>query len=138
MSTFETLLLASDDTFYQGPCESLIVPTVQGAYGVLAHHSNTVAAVIPGELYYRLPGEEMQIASISSGIMKIENNQVMILVETIERPEDIDSNRAKRAAEAAREALLQKQSLRQYRMTQAYLARALARLRVSGEWMKGS
>ena len=132
MSVFEALLLASDDTFYQGPCESLTVPTVQGAYGVLAHHSNTVTAVVPGELRYRLPGEETQIASISSGIMKIENNQVLILVETIERPEEIDSNRAKRAEEAAREALLQKQSIGEYKMTQAYLARALARLRVSG------
>lgn len=134
MSVFKAIILAADVRFYEGPCESLIVPTIDGQYGVLANHSNTVAAVIPGELFYTLPGEPQQVASVSSGIMLIENNEVMILVATAERPEEIDANRAKRAAELAKEALLQKQSIQQYRMTQAYLARALNRLRVKGRY----
>lgn len=134
MNVFKAVILASDVKFYEGPCESLIVPTIDGQYGVLANHSNTVAAVVPGELLYTLPGEPQQVASVSSGIMLIEDNEVMILVATAERPEEIDANRAKRAAELAKEALLQKQSIQQYRMTQAYLARALNRLRVKGRY----
>lgn len=130
MKNFKVILLAADDSFYEGECCSLVVPTLQGKYGVLANHCNMVAAVIPGELEYVLPGQPKQIAAVSTGIMKIENNEVLILVDTIERPEEIDENRARRAAEAAREALLQKQSIQTYRMTQAYLARALSRLQV--------
>ena len=45
-------------------------------------------------------------------------------------PEDIDRIRNQQKADAAREALLQKQSRREYLETQAQLARALTRLRV--------
>lgn len=62
--------------------------------------------------------------------MKIENGEVLVLVDTAERPEDIDALRAKEAADAAREALLQKQSIQEYHMAQTTLARAIARLRV--------
>ena len=54
-----------------------------------------------------------------------------LLVDSAERPEDIDANRARLAEERAREELLQKRSLREYRMAEANLARALNRLRVS-------
>ena len=46
------------------------------------------------------------------------------------KPEDIDRIRNQQKADAAREALLQKQSRREYLETQAQLARALTRLRV--------
>ena len=54
-----------------------------------------------------------------------------------ERPEDIDANRAKRAADAAKEELLQKKSLQEYKSAQANLARALSRLRVKERWNGG-
>ena len=51
--------------------------------------------------------------------------------------EDIDANRAKRAADAAKEELLQKKSLQEYKSAQANLARALSRLRVKERWNGG-
>ena len=55
---------------------------------------------------------------------------VLVLVDAAERPEEIDKNRAERAAAAAKEALLQKRSIREYRLAEANLARAINRLRV--------
>ena len=51
-------------------------------------------------------------------------------MDTAERPEEIDTNRARRDADAAKEALLQKKSIQEYRAAQATLARAVSRLRV--------
>ena len=51
-------------------------------------------------------------------------------MDTAERPEEIDAKRAKRDADAAKEALLQKRSIQEYRAAQATLARAISRLRV--------
>ena len=62
--------------------------------------------------------------------MKVENGEVLILVDTAERPEDIDANRARRDADAAKEAMLQKKSIMEYQAAQATLARAVSRLRV--------
>lgn len=130
MREFKIHILASDNAFYEGPCESLVVPTIRGQYGVLAGHSNLISAVASGKLSFRVPGGEEQIVAVSDGIVKIENNEVLVLVDTAERPEEIDENRARRTAEEAKEALLQKMSKQEYRSTQAQLARALNRLKV--------
>jgi len=55
----------------------------------------------------------------------------LLLADTIERPEDIDENRAREALERANERLRQEQSIREYHMTRAAMARALARIRES-------
>ena len=130
MSSFRVHILAVSHTFFDGDCESLIVPTSEGQYGILAGHSNTIRAIVPGKLPYRVPGGSPQYAAVSAGLVKIENGEVLVLVDTAERPEDIDALRAKEAADAAREALLQKQSIQEYHMAQTTLARAIARLRV--------
>lgn len=130
MSRFQVFILAADNVLYEGPCESLVVPTSQGQYGILANHSNMISAVIPGKLTYRIPDGEEQFAAVSAGLVKVENNEVLVLVDTAERPEDIDVNRAKRAADEAKEAMLQKRSIQEYRSAQANLAREVNRLEV--------
>ena len=130
MDQFTVYILAADEPFYEGPCESLSVPTTTGMYGVLAHHTNVIMAIVPGTLHYRCPGQEEQLAAVSAGLMKVENGEVLILVDSAERPEEIDANRAKRAADRAKKELLQKKSIQEYRMAQSNLARALSRLQV--------
>lgn len=123
-------IYSAEDIFYEGECESLIVPTTDGQYGILPNHCDIIAAITPGELQYKLPGEEKKLAAVSEGLLKVENGNVLILVDTAERPEEIDANRAKMAADAAREEMLQKHSRVEYRSIQAQLARAISRLSV--------
>lgn len=130
MKTFNVHILSASRTFYDGECESLIVPTIEGQYGILANHSNTICAVIPGKMTYKIPGKESMIAAVSFGLVKIENNDVLVLVDSAERPEEIDANKAKRSADAAKEAMLQKQSIREYENARMSLARAVARIKV--------
>ena len=133
MDTFPVRILAADRPFYEGPCLSLTIPVQDGEMGILAHHSSIVVAVVPGELRLRTPDGATQVAAGSSGLVKIEGGEVLALVDSAERPEEIDAIRAQRAADEAREAILQKRSAQEYRMAQANLARALNRLRVKSE-----
>lgn len=130
MEPFQVHILAADQTFYEGPCLSLTIPASDGELGILAHHSPMIAAVKPGTLRYQIPGEEPRLAAISPGMVKVEKNDVLVLVDSAERPEDIDTVRAQREADEAREALLQKRSRQEHQIAQATLARALNRLRV--------
>ena len=130
MENFAVHILAADEPFYEGPCQSISVPTTTGMYGVLAHHTNVILAIVPGTLRYRCEGEDEKLAAVSAGLMKVENGEVLILVDSAERPEEIDANRAQRAADRAKEELLQKKSIQEYRMAQSNLARALSRLQV--------
>ena len=127
METFRVHILAADRSFYEGPCVSLTIPTSDGEQGILAHHSDMIAAVLPGTLRYRTPEGSVQLAAVSSGLVKIEKNEVLVLVDSVERPEEIDAARARREA---REAMLQKKSRQEYQLAQASLARAMNRLRV--------
>ncbi|HIZ73225.1 MAG TPA: ATP synthase F1 subunit epsilon [Candidatus Gallimonas intestinavium] len=133
---FPLHVLTATSPFYEGMCESLIIPTVDGRYGVLSGHSDTICAVVPGELYIRLPGGEMRVAACAAGIMKVEKGDVLVLVDSAIRPEDIDADRARRMADDAREQLLQKQSIEEYHAAQARLARALARLSVREKYVR--
>lgn len=130
MNTFTVHIYEADGVFYEGECESLIVPTDSGQYGIWAHHSNMISAIVPGTLVYRKPGDKDLLASVSSGVVRVENNDVLVLVDTAERAEDIDIERANEAVIRAREAMLQKRSILEYRMAQANLARAANRLKV--------
>ncbi|MCI9225259.1 MULTISPECIES: ATP synthase F1 subunit epsilon [unclassified Acutalibacter] len=134
MELFQVHILAADRTFYDGPCISLTVPTSDGELGILAHHSPIIAAVQPGTLRYQAPGGDVQLAAVSPGMVKVENNEVLVLVDSAERPEEIDAARAQREADQAREAILQKKSIQEYQVAQGTLARALNRLRVKSSY----
>ncbi len=130
MDVFQVHILAADRTFYEGPCASLTIATSDGELGILAHHSNMIAAVQPGTLRWQPPGQGVQVAAVSPGMMKVENNDVLVLVDSAEHPEEIDVVRAQREADEAQEALLQRRSRQEHQIAQATLARALNRLRV--------
>lgn len=136
MDVFQVHILAADRNFYEGPCVSLTVPTSDGEQGILAHHSDMIAAVLPGTLRYQAPEGPVQRAAVSGGMVKIEKNDVLVLVDSVERPEEIDAARARREADEAREAMLQKKSRQEYQLAQATLARAMNRLRVKGTEIK--
>lgn len=130
MKTFDLHVLSPERPYYEGSCVSLTVSTTEGEYGVLANHSNSIAGIVPGTLKICLPDSTVMIAATSAGLLKIENNKVLILVNTIENPDEIDETRAKIAAEKAKEALLSRQSRQDYILAQAKMARAVNRLKV--------
>ena len=130
MEIFILRIYAAEKVFYEGECKSLIIPAVNGQFGVLAHHSNMIAAIVPGILSYKNKEGEEVVASVSSGLIKVEDNDVLVLVDSIERPEEIDVNRAKKAAAKAKEELLQKRTVQEYKQAQANLARAISRLKL--------
>lgn len=133
MNKFKLIFYTADMPVYVGDCVSLQVPLEDGRYGILAGHSNSIAAIYPGVLTYRTEdGGEDRVYAVSEGILKIEDNEVLLLADSAERPDEIDINRARREEEAAKEVILQHTSDVEYRRAQTKLARALNRLRVRG------
>ncbi len=133
MSSFELKIVACDRLFYQGECHSLIFPGYDGEIEIMANHAPMVTMVEIGELRYR-PEEhaDWQKVIVSDGFIQVDHNKVNVTVYSAERPEEIDTFRAEAAMERAREQLQQKQSIKEYRISQASLARAMARLKSTG------
>jgi F-type H+-transporting ATPase subunit epsilon len=133
METYSLKVMAVDKTFFDGRCTSLIIPSLDGLVGILAHHENMVIAVKEGEIQIKLEdGSEIE-ALVGIGFFEMMNNRATLLVQTVERPEEIDVARAREAEERAMEQLRQKQSLREYYYTQAALSRAMSRLKTASK-----
>ena len=130
MKSFKLSIYAADKIFYEGETVSIILPIWDGQYGIQANHTNIITAIVPGVMKYTLPEGEVKFAAISGGIVKVENGEVLVLSETVESPEEIDELRAKEQLERAREKILHKQSLRDYKDAETKIAKALSRLRV--------
>ena len=136
MNTFRLHILAADRVFFEGDCTSLIVPTVHGQYGVQARHSNMIAALVPGQLTFRCPDAPERLAAVSAGMIKVEDNDVLVLVDAAERPEDIDKNRAEAARIRAEERLQHKQSMHEYYQSKIALDRAMQRLQTAAKYKR--
>lgn len=137
MADFHVKIISSNRTFYEGVCHCLILPAVDGEMAVMAHHETEVDAVKPGVMRYQTEdGGSWVEAIVGQGFCEIANNRVMLLADTIEKPEEIDRIRAQEALERAKERLRQKQSISEYYSTRAAMARALVRLKETEKYVK--
>ncbi len=133
MKTFAAQIVSSDGMFYYGRLKNLIIPAVDGEMGVLPGHEEMIIALKEGIIRYQDAKEEWHKAAIGQGAIQFANNRCTIVVDTAERPEDIDINRALDAKRRAEEKLHQKLSEKEYRLLQSSLARALTRLKLMNQ-----
>ena len=131
MDNFKLQIMASDHMVFDGDAQSVSLPTTEGSIGILAHHSNIIMAVVPGEITYRAADGSEDTVIVSDGLLKVENGEAMILVDTAERPEEIDEARAQRAEERAREELKRANTNRDIALASAELSRAMNRIKSS-------
>ena len=137
MSKFYLKVISSNRIFYEGFCTCLIIPSVDGEKAIMAHHEEVIVAVDNGEMRMQKEEDgEWSYAVLGKGFCMVANNRVTVLADTVERPEEVDANRAKEALERAQERLRQKQSIQEYHMTQAAMARALTRLKETEKFVR--
>ena len=96
MEKFILNITASSGEFYQGYCESLTLPTGDGVYGVQAGHNPVLVALHMGIAKFTVDGETREVL-VGDGIAEVTPTFVLLLVDSAERPEDIDRNRAEAA-----------------------------------------
>ena len=131
MNTFSLKVIACDKVFFDGRCVQVVLPLHDGLKAIQAHHENMVIAVVVGIARMESTEGEVTEIAVGTGFAEIVNNRVTLLVDTAERPEDIDVRHAREQREHAQERMRQKQSIQEYYHTQASLARAMNRLKLA-------
>lgn len=112
--------------------DEVVVPGVEGYFGVLAGHAPFLTTLGIGELTYRKGRDEFHLA-VAGGFCEVRNDKVIVLADTAERPQEIDRDRAERARQRAEQRLSgRSQEEVDYARAAAALARALTRLQVAG------
>ena len=135
MNSFILNITASSGEFYQGSCESMVLPVKDGVYGVQAGHSPVLVAIHMGMLKFTVDGETREIL-VGDGIAEVTPTFVLLLVDSAERPEDIDKNRAEAARIRAEERLQHKQSMHEYYQTKIARDRAMQRLQTAAKYKR--
>ena len=128
MNTFHLKIITCDRIFYDGECESIIFPGFDGLMEIQAHHAPMATTVAVGEVRFRDPDGNTQAVIVSDGMIKTGDNEVTLLAFSAERPDEIDAHRAQVALDMAREEMQRKQSIVEYNISNAAMARAMARL----------
>ena len=127
--TFFLEVVTPERTFFSGECSSMVLPTLDGLYGVLAGHEPMVTAVESGVFKYRTPDGMWHFAAVGRGFAEVMPESTILLVTTAERPREIDEQRARQAMERAQRRL---QTLptdeKEYTFSRAALERPKARL----------
>lgn len=104
-----------------------------GEFGVLPGHAAFLSSLRIGEFTYKQGGVLHHLA-VNWGYFEVEDDKVTVLVETAERADEIDLERAKAAlgrAEAALKGLTPEDKT--FRVYEAALERALIRVQVAGK-----
>ncbi len=99
----------------------------EGELGILPDHAPLITSLEPGLISVKA-GEKWDIFAVAGGFLEVSNNQVVVLADTAERPEEIDVERARRAKERAEEHLASGEPDVNVDRARANLRRALARL----------
>lgn len=129
-SAFYLEIVTPERRFFSGDVEMVVLKTPEGEMGILPGHAPMVVSIAVGPLKIKRDGEWLE-AVLTEGFMEVTQHRTIILTDTAEWPDEIDINRARAAKERAEERLHHQISRIEYMRSQAALARALVRLKIS-------
>lgn len=111
--------------------QELFVPGFKGELDILPHHADLVTQLETGMIRWR-KDTAWKTATVSTGIVQIQNQEVTVLADTCELAEEIDVNRAK-AAKSKAQKLLEEGGLDDlnFRKYELKLKRAMSRVEAS-------
>ncbi|MCI8382873.1 MAG: ATP synthase F1 subunit epsilon [Lachnospiraceae bacterium] len=126
---FTLKIITPDRVFYEKPVKMVEFNTVEGEIGVLPGHIPMTVIIKPGVLTITEEDNSRE-AALHAGFAEILQNQVTILAEIIEWPEEINATRAQEAKERAEERLRTKDVGTDVSRAEIALKRALTRINV--------
>ncbi|HIC39199.1 MAG TPA: ATP synthase F1 subunit epsilon [Candidatus Marinimicrobia bacterium] len=128
MSSFHLEIVTPTKISDEGQVEYVRCPGLDGSFGVLSNHRESIFALDVGEIKVTQNGKDHYLAT-SGGFAEVTKEKVELLLETYERSDEIDTVRAEEALKRAQE----KQEAKDIdpARNDVSLLRALNRLKVS-------
>ncbi|MBR3772555.1 MAG: ATP synthase F1 subunit epsilon [Clostridium sp.] len=131
---FKVKVISPDRVFFEGEADFLELKTSEGDIGILAGHIPLTAIIAPGVMKITKDGE-IKEASLLEGFIEILPDQVTILAESCEWPDEIDINRAKEAKIRAERRLAGGEGGINYPRAEMALRKALIRIELGERGM---
>ncbi len=125
-------VVTPDRKLLSAEADVVVLPGVEGQFGVLHGHVPFLSALDVGEMYYR-DGGKTEYLSVSGGFAEVTGKKVTIVAEAAELGREIDIERARKAMERAEKRLAQARTDDiDWARAEAALRRAMMRMKVAG------
>ena len=125
-------IIAPNRVVFDGEATSVSAPGTLGGFQVLFNHAPLLSSLDAGPLKVKDTVGADTVYATGGGYLEVRDNKVVVLVESAERPEDIDVERARAARDRAAGRLKSHDPSLDVLRAEAALARALNRLRLAG------
>ena len=118
---------------FSGSIDEVTCPGSEGEFGVLRGHASLLSAIKFGELSYLKDGKRTSYA-VNTGYAEVTGSKVTVLVETAERADQIDVERARRAKEASEQKMAKfAKEDPEFEKAKISLERAELRIKIAGQ-----
>jgi F-type H+-transporting ATPase subunit epsilon len=102
--TFKLEIVTPEKKVVDTAAEEVQIPAKNGYLGVLPGHAPLITELAVGEIIYCENKSELRLA-VAWGFAEVLPDKVTILAETVEKPSEIDVERARKAKERAEQRL---------------------------------
>lgn len=124
---FKLRIIAPDRVFFEGEASFLELVTSEGEVGIYKNHIPMTMVLVPGIV--RITQEDgIKIAALHSGFIQILQEEITILAEIVEWPDEIDKKRAEEAKIRAERRLEMKDPNINLKRAEVALRKSLVRI----------
>lgn len=131
MSKLTVEVVTPERVVYSGEAKMVIARGADGDLGILPNHMPLVTPLKIAPVRILTEGDKETAIAVSGGFLEVHGEQVTILAEAAELPENIDVARAKAAKARAEQRLIDKHPDLDQRRAELALQRAINRLNVT-------
>lgn len=126
---FKLKIITPDRVFYEGEASMVEFDTSEGQVGIYKNHIPMTMVLVPG-IVMITEADETKTAAVHSGFAEVLQDEITILAEIAEWPEEIDINRANEAKIRAERRLAMKDPNINVQRAEIALKKSLVRLEV--------
>lgn len=128
--SFVLSIVTPKGVYFKDEVESLTIKLTSGYRTFLSHHADLIGALDYAPMHFVKDGKTEYYA-IHGGAISVHNNQINVIVNAIERKDEIDLERAKAAKLRAEERLNNKDVNIDVKRARLALLRAISRIKTA-------
>jgi F-type H+-transporting ATPase subunit epsilon len=128
MATIKVDVVSAEEEIFSGQAAFVSLPGESGELGILPGHAPLITRIRPGAVRIETADGKEEFVFVAGGILEVQPGVVSVLADTAIRGQDLDEAKARKARDAAAEALANAGSNLDYANAQAELANAAAQL----------
>ena len=100
-------IVTPEKTIYKDVINSITIPGTLGSFQVLKDHAPLISSFEVGVITVQKNGNKNYF-STSGGTVEVEKNKILVLADSVEKVDEIDTDRARQAKERAEQRLARK------------------------------